>query len=83
MWAFCAKTPYTQNHFGSHANRLELAYSLRDARANAYMPEIEPTPIFQATRKRVGSVSRQNRIGKYVYMSFCTRIHINKLHFDV
>ena len=45
-------------YFGSHVNRLDLTHCLRDA----CMLEIEPT--------RVGSVSRQNRIGKYVCMSF-------------
>ena len=58
-------------YFGSHGNRLERAHCLRNthvsgaARAeNVCMLEIDPTAIFHATRKRVGSISRQNRIRK-------------------
>ena len=59
-------------YFGSHVNRLELTHCLRDTHVseNVCLLEIEPKPIFHATRKRVGSVSRQNIIGKDVYMSF-------------
>ncbi len=48
-------------YFGSHLNRLDLAHRLRDTHiSNACMLGIGPTPIFHATRKRVGSVSIQN-----------------------
>ena len=64
-------------YFSSHVNRLELTHT-RDtylrrglSRAeNMCLLEIEPTAIFHAARKRVGSVSGQNIIGKDVYMSF-------------
>ena len=44
-------------YFGSHVNRLELTHCLRDTHVseNACLLEIEKTPIFQATRKRVGA----------------------------
>jgi len=42
-------------------------YECMSRTENACILEIEPTPIFQATRKRVGSVSRQKK--KNVYMS--------------
>ncbi len=48
-------------YFGSHLNRLDLAHRLCDTHiSNTCMLGIGPTPIFHATRKRVGSVSIQN-----------------------
>ena len=72
----CHQSWSTQVIF-SKLHPLEQFLTVRNCRVsgaaravNACMLEIEPTPIFHATRKCVGSVSRQNRIGKDVYMSF-------------